>query len=208
MKTPIFVRSLSEKERATLQRRFHPAPFADAPSFFEGERSPTDRREPGLWAADGARRHPRLQRKGRGCSGCQIFASPANPRYFRRGKRRGFEGAFASFSERVWLGEEPVDALDGRRSRLRGEDNAEAGLRGEDPSDALAPSRSEVAAGEALDHLPRPFVREKKRRRDQLIGLAEPRPEWAVGFLDECWWSRVALPTLSSWSEEGKPERL
>jgi hypothetical protein len=26
--------------------------------------------------------------------------------------------------------------------------------------------------------------------------------------LDECWWSRVALPTLSSWSEEGKPERL
>ncbi len=32
--------------------------------------------------------------------------------------------------------------------------------------------------------------------------------EWAVGFEDECWWSRVALPTLSSWSEEGKPLRL
>jgi DDE superfamily endonuclease len=31
---------------------------------------------------------------------------------------------------------------------------------------------------------------------------------WAVGFLDECWWSRVALPTLSSFSEEGKPLRL
>jgi hypothetical protein len=29
-----------------------------------------------------------------------------------------------------------------------------------------------------------------------------------VGFLEECWWSTVALPTLSSWSEEGKPERL
>jgi hypothetical protein len=29
-----------------------------------------------------------------------------------------------------------------------------------------------------------------------------------VGFLEECWWSRVALPTLSSWSEEGKPKRL
>ena len=29
-----------------------------------------------------------------------------------------------------------------------------------------------------------------------------------MGFLDECWWSRGALPTLSSWSEEGKPERL
>jgi DDE superfamily endonuclease len=31
---------------------------------------------------------------------------------------------------------------------------------------------------------------------------------WAVGFLDECWWSRVALPTLSTFSEEGKPLRL
>jgi hypothetical protein len=33
-------------------------------------------------------------------------------------------------------------------------------------------------------------------------------PEWAIGFEDECWWSRVALPTLSSWNEEGRPERL
>jgi hypothetical protein len=31
---------------------------------------------------------------------------------------------------------------------------------------------------------------------------------WAGGFLDECWWSRVALPTLSSWAQEGKPLRL
>ncbi len=32
--------------------------------------------------------------------------------------------------------------------------------------------------------------------------------EWAVGFEDECWWSRVALPALNSWAEEGKPLRL
>jgi hypothetical protein len=32
--------------------------------------------------------------------------------------------------------------------------------------------------------------------------------QWAVGFEDECWWSRLALPTLSSWTEEGKPLRL
>jgi DDE superfamily endonuclease len=31
---------------------------------------------------------------------------------------------------------------------------------------------------------------------------------WAVGFLDECWWSRVVLPTLNAWAEEGKPPRL
>jgi DDE superfamily endonuclease len=29
-----------------------------------------------------------------------------------------------------------------------------------------------------------------------------------VGFEDECWWSRLALPALSSFSEQGKPLRL
>jgi hypothetical protein len=40
------------------------------------------------------------------------------------------------------------------------------------------------------------------------MAVASGNPEWAVGFEDECWWSRVALPTLSSFSEEGKPLRL
>jgi DDE superfamily endonuclease len=39
--------------------------------------------------------------------------------------------------------------------------------------------------------------------------VAAANPEtWAVGFEDECWWSRLALPTLSSWAEGGKPLRL
>jgi DDE superfamily endonuclease len=49
----------------------------------------------------------------------------------------------------------------------------------------------------------------EKRRRDRLMSVAESNPEsWAVGFLDECWWSRVALPALNSFSEESKPLRL
>jgi hypothetical protein len=40
------------------------------------------------------------------------------------------------------------------------------------------------------------------------MSAAESDPEWTVGFEDECWWSRLALPTLSSWSEQGKPMRL
>ena len=40
------------------------------------------------------------------------------------------------------------------------------------------------------------------------MAAAAANPEWAVGFEDECWWSRLALPTLSSWAEEGKPLRL
>jgi hypothetical protein len=38
--------------------------------------------------------------------------------------------------------------------------------------------------------------------------VAATSPEWAIGFEDECWWSRLALPTLSSWAEEGKPMHL
>ena len=30
-------------------------------------------------------------------------------------------------------------------------------------------------------------------------------PEWAVGFEDECWWSREALPALNAWSEDAEP---
>jgi hypothetical protein len=38
--------------------------------------------------------------------------------------------------------------------------------------------------------------------------LAEVNKDWAVGFCDECWWSRLALPSLNSWAQAGKPMRL
>jgi DDE superfamily endonuclease len=38
--------------------------------------------------------------------------------------------------------------------------------------------------------------------------LAEEKADWVVGFEDECWWSRVAQPTLHSFSQDGEPLRL
>jgi transposase len=40
-----------------------------------------------------------------------------------------------------------------------------------------------------------------------LITLAETRPDWAVGFEDETWWSRLARPALHTWCDDG-PLRL
>jgi len=40
-----------------------------------------------------------------------------------------------------------------------------------------------------------------------LIALAEQRPDWAVGFEDETWWSRLAQPALHTWTA-GDPLRL
>ena len=33
-------------------------------------------------------------------------------------------------------------------------------------------------------------------------------PDWALGFEDEVWWSRVARPRLAIWAEEDAPLRL
>ncbi len=41
-----------------------------------------------------------------------------------------------------------------------------------------------------------------------MIHLAEAHPEWVVGFVDEVWFSRLARPSLNSWSEAGEPLRL
>ena len=65
-----------------------------------------------------------------------------------------------------------------------------------------------MAAGQALDRQPRPGLRPKKRQRDRLIRLAAARPDWVLGFEDETWWSRLALPALHSWADAGRPLRL
>ena len=40
-----------------------------------------------------------------------------------------------------------------------------------------------------------------------MIALAADRPDWAVGYEDETWWSRVARPALHTWTD-GDPLRL
>ena len=72
----------------------------------------------------------------------------------------------------------------------------------------LARMGGALAKSQALDHLSRPPICEKKTRRDGLMRLAEDKVDWVVGFLDECWWSRVAQPNPHSFSEEGEPLRL
>jgi transposase len=43
--------------------------------------------------------------------------------------------------------------------------------------------------------------------RDRLIAGAAARTDWVLGFQDECWWTRLAQPNLSSWTG-GEPLRL
>jgi hypothetical protein len=41
-----------------------------------------------------------------------------------------------------------------------------------------------------------------------LIALAAAHPDWALGFADEVWWSRLAQPHLQAWAESDQPLRL
>ncbi len=41
-----------------------------------------------------------------------------------------------------------------------------------------------------------------------MIRLAEARKDWALGFVDEVWWSRFAKPNMHSWAPEEEPLRL
>ena len=59
-----------------------------------------------------------------------------------------------------------------------------------------------------MDHQPRPGVCAKKKARDRLIRLAGHHPDWALGFEDETWWSRVAHPQLHAWAPAHQPLRL
>ena len=59
-----------------------------------------------------------------------------------------------------------------------------------------------------MDHQSRSRICPKKNTRDRLIRLAQAHPDWALGFQDEVWWSRVAQPRLHSWAETDTPLRL
>jgi hypothetical protein len=41
-----------------------------------------------------------------------------------------------------------------------------------------------------------------------LIRLAASHPDWALGYEDETWWSRLAHPALSAWAPDDKPLHL
>jgi DDE superfamily endonuclease len=55
---------------------------------------------------------------------------------------------------------------------------------------------------------PDPAYARKKAARDRLVRLAALHPDWVLGYQDECWWSRLALPAMHAWTNEGDPLRL
>ena len=41
-----------------------------------------------------------------------------------------------------------------------------------------------------------------------MIRLAAAHPGWVLGYQDETWWSRLAIPAMRAWAPEDRPLRL
>jgi transposase len=55
---------------------------------------------------------------------------------------------------------------------------------------------------------PDPAYARKKEARDRLIRLGAAHPDWVLGYQDETWWSRLALPALHGWTAGSGSLRL
>src|SRR2546428_9959153 len=160
----------------------------------------------GLQRPDRAQRHRCLQppRRGRLVPGLACHPYPP-PRLRRRG-RRATQGPHPSQSARLRLADQPVDAGPARRDQLRRGADQRRG-HGRNRARHARPPGHQLEARQALDHQPRSPVPTKKTRRDRLMRVAERHPEWALGFSDEVWWSRVSQPSCHAWAGD-QPLRL
>ncbi len=63
-------------------------------------------------------------------------------------------------------------------------------------------ARMEINWRRARDWMtsPDPEYAAKKARRDYLLRISADHPEWAIGFEDEVWWSRIAQPKVRAWT--------
>jgi hypothetical protein len=95
---------------------------------------------------------------------------------------------------------ECVDAGPRRRGEFRPRPDGPPGDGRSHSADAAAPGRR-LETRQALDHQSRSRVCPKKGQRDRLIAVAERRPDWVLGFADETWWSRFSRPHLHTWAD-------
>src|SRR5438876_4532961 len=167
-----------------------------------GHRSPARLRRP-----DRAQRDPRVQRLWPGRPARRVFAPPSIAHGLLGRRSRAPQRPAASQPARFWPSSQHLDPGTGRPGQLRARHHLPRGLRRECAPSAQA-AENQLEARQALDHQPRSAVPTKKNARDRLIAWASQEPHWAIGYLDEVWWSRFALPRMHTWQDDDHPVRL
>src|SRR5947209_11874769 len=137
----------------------------------------------------------------------RLFAPPSLAQPLFRGRTAAAERPAAPQSARFWPRVQHLDALAGGPGEFRAGPRLGPHLRRNCASSPQA-AQNQLEAGQALDDQPRPAVSAKKNARDRLIAWASLQTDWAIGFLDEVWWSRFALPRMHAWQDEEQAMHL
>src|SRR5882672_1421124 len=149
----------------------------------------------------------RFQYPGRGVSAARALTAPHHARALGGRGSPATAGRVAPESTDLRPSRQSVDVRVGGRGQLCPRPHGPAGQPRSDPH-GIAPLGGELAAGQALAYQSRSGVYPQKKARDRLIRLAASHPEWALGFEDETWWSRLAQPTLYAWTPAQQPLRV
>src|SRR5579859_7649413 len=193
--------------RVALVRCLCPAALPDSAGFRPWRTSAGDRPATGLPQADRAHRHPQLQCLRPGSAARRLLAPPSAAHDLLGGRTRALARSAASQSTRLWPRAGHLDVGVGGPGQLRAGHHGDAGLRRKCAACSQA-TQDQLEARQALDYQPRSAVSTQKKARDRLIAYASQLPEWAIGFLDEVWWSRFAQPTMHAWQSAAQPVRL
>ena len=164
-----------------------------------------------LRRTNGSPCHPRVQPGGTFSSASRIKSSPpSSDRAASRRDRRYAQNGVASPASRFRLPDQPVDARASRQAVCASRvDGTPSQHRNHAPN--AQPIGDQLEAGQALDYQSRSAVPGKKTARDRLLSWASQEKQainWAIGFLDEVWWSRFALPKASAWQDQEEPVRF
>src|SRR6266700_3735548 len=160
--------------------------------------SPGDCAPVGLRRPDRAQCDPRVQYHGTLGAARRLLAPPSAPQQLLGGRAGAPQRPVAPQSPRLWQRARAVDFGVGSPGQFRAGHHRDPHLRRERAPRAGA-LENQLEAGQALDHQPRSVVPAKKNARDRLIAWASQQPSWAIGFGDEVWWSRFALPQVQAW---------
>src|SRR5260370_26791454 len=161
------------------------------------------RDRPPAWVRrpDGSQRDPRLQcRRPRRLAGTAVAPASLAHHLFRGGSRTPQRPATPQ-PARFWQRAQHLDLGTGRPGQFRAGYYLNPRLRRE-RAPRPQTTENQLEARQALDHQPRPAIPAKKNARDRLMAWASAQPNWAIGFLDEVWWSRFALPRMHAWQHE------
>jgi hypothetical protein len=193
--------------RPALSRRVCPAPLSARAGQCSWPSTAPHCPAPGLQRSDGAQRGSGVQH-GRPCLLAQtILSTPYGPSGVRSRPGRGASRAVTPTPTGLRPTPQPLDTRSGGRGVLRARPHRTSG-QWRDHSRRAGPPGGALAACQAVDHQPRSGVYAKKKARDRLIRLAGHHPDWALGFEDETWWSRVVHPQLHVWAPTPQPLRL